>query len=66
MKSTNFIKNLLKGPALPVEKKIEKKMLKFFFWKQRKFDFFSLKHPPGTLECPRKMSAQSVQPFGRL
>ena len=25
-----------------------------------------LKHPPGTPECPQKISAHSVQPFGRL
>ena len=28
--------------------------------------FFSLKHPPGTPECPQKMSTHSVQPSGRL
>ena len=28
--------------------------------------FFSLCHPPASPECPQKISAQSVQPFGRL
>jgi len=29
-------------------------------------NFFLKKHPPATHECPQKISAQSVQPFGRL
>ena len=28
--------------------------------------FFSLIHPRVTHECPQKISAQSIQPFGRL
>ena len=37
-------------------------MLKKKFLK-KKFDFFSLRHPPTTHECSQKMSAQSV-PLG--
>ena len=33
---------------------------------KKKFSiFFSLRHPLATHECPQKVSAQSVQPFGR-
>ena len=39
---------------------------KFFFEKTNFGFFFSLCHPPATHECPQKISAQSVQPFGRL
>ena len=50
---------LAQGPALPVEKKIwTKKIL------NKKFRFFSLKHPQATHECPEKNPAQSVQLFG--
>ena len=48
----------MKGPALPVEKSWNKKKknLEFFF------RFFS----PNTPECPQKISAYLVQPFGQL
>ena len=42
----------------------ENKNLKKNFGK--KLDFFSLKHPLATHECPQNISAHSVQPFGRL
>ena len=48
-----YIKYQLKGPALPGGN--------FFFR-----ICFSLRHPPVTPECPQQISAQSVQPFGRL
>ena len=39
----------------------------FFKLKEKRIGFlFSLYHPPATHECPQKVSAQSVQPFGRL
>ena len=38
-----------------------KKNFELFFW-----NFISLYHPPATHECPQKISAQPVQPFGRL
>ena len=39
---------------------MEKKCWKIFF------RFFNLKRPPGTPECPQKMSAHLVQPFDRI
>ena len=46
---------------LPVKEK-DKKIKKIL----EKFRFFNLLHPPAINECPQKISAQSVQPFGRL
>ena len=53
----NNSNNWLKGPALPLKKKlknVEKKMKK---------KLFSLCHPQATHECPQQISAHSVQPF---
>ena len=48
----------MKGPALPVEKKLKKNILKNF---KKKFPFFfSLQHLPATHEYSQKNSAQSV------
>ena len=46
-------------------KKNLKKNVEKIFW-NKKLDFFSLWHPVAPLECPQKISAWSVQPFGRL
>ena len=59
----NFIEVVAEVPGVArgKKKKIEKKKKKKF--KQKKFDFFDLKHPSATHECPQKFSAHSVQPF---
>ena len=49
---------LAEGPGVARGKKRLKKKL------SKTFEF--LCHPPATPECPQKISAQSVQPFGRL
>ena len=46
-----FYNLLAKMPALTMEKKKLKTNLK------KKLNFFSLKHPPATPECPQKISA---------
>ena len=42
---------LAEGPGVARGKKIEKKILKVF----KKFEFFSLYHPPVTHECQKKI-----------
>ena len=57
---------LAKGPDVARGKKIVLKSRKKIFEKRKILNFFSLKHPPTTYECPQKISAHSVQPFGCL
>ena len=54
-----FIYNQLKGPALPGE-------FFFFFILKKMFEFFQPIKPTATHKCLQKISAHSVQPFGRL
>ena len=51
------------GPGVAREK-----YLKTYFWKKnmKKYDFFQPIANPTTRECPKKISAQMVQTFGRL
>ena len=55
-----FYVTLAEGPGVARDKKFKKKFKKLFRM------FFSPLHSPATPECPQKISAQSVQLFGRL
>ena len=55
-----FYVTLTEGPGVARDKKFFKKFLKNYL------DFFQPITFPGHPWCPQKISAQSVQPFGRL